>query len=74
MLIFKNPRCLFKNNINVAIEKIHGYNTSFLGRFYIICMILHEGSYSGNGMRLYFYIVARIVLFKKMILGREISL
>lgn len=63
------------NNINLTIEEIlQGKNVSYLGRYYIAKLILHDRCYTGRKLRFFFYMVARIVLLKKLVSGREISL
>lgn len=60
---------------NLCIEKIMcGKNISYLGRYYIALQILQERIYTGKRLRLFFYILARFVLFRKLLRGEPILL
>lgn len=62
-------------NPNLCIEKIMcSKNVSYLGRYYISLQILQERIYTGKKLRLFFYILARLVLFRKLLRGEPIIL
>ena len=63
------------NDTNSCIENIlNGRNVSYLGRYYIAKHILHEKYYTGKKLRFRFYLLARLVLFQKLISKQPITL
>lgn len=71
----KQPRYKLPHfNTNLAIEKIlSGKNTTILGKYYLSRLFLKEQCYSGKVYRLRFYLLARLVLLKKLICGEAIT-
>lgn len=71
----KQPRYKLPHfNTNLAIEKIlSGKNTTLLGKYYLSRLFLKEQCYSGKVYRLRFYLLARLVLFKKLICREAIT-
>ena len=69
------PRYMWVENPNIAIEKILlGKNMSFRGKRLLARQILHEEIYTGQKLRLRFYILARLVLLNKLIARKPIRL
>lgn len=71
-----NPRYLWATkDTNSCIEHIlKGQNVSYLGRYYIAKRILHDKYYTGKKLRIRFYLLARIVLLRKLFSNRPIPL
>ena len=61
------------NDTNSCIEHIlTGKNVSYLGRYYIAKQILQQQCYTGKKLRIPFYIIARLVLLKKLLTCKPI--
>ena len=69
------PRYKWVEDQNRAIERILlGPNMSFLGKYLLSREIVHEGVYTGKKLRIWFYIVARLMLLRKLFTGKQIRL